>query len=45
MAAILQMTYSSAFFDRTYSYFDSNLNDICSYGPNWQYVSIGSDNG
>ena len=27
------------------SYFDSNVPQICSQGSNWQYASIGSDNG
>ena len=25
--------------------FDSNFTEICSRGSNWQYASIGSDNG
>ena len=26
-------------------YFDSNFIEVCSWGSNWQYSSIGSDNG
>ena len=26
-------------------YFDSNFTEVCSYGSNWQHVSIGSGNG
>ena len=42
MATILQMTYSSAFpWMKTLEFFTG----ICSLGSNWQYGSIGSDNG
>ena len=26
-------------------YFDSNFTDVCSYGSNWQKISIGLGNG
>ena len=26
-------------------YFDKNFNEVCSQGSNWQYHSIGLDNG
>ena len=45
MAAILQMTYSNAFSQRKLLYFSSNFTEICSQGSNYQFTSIGSDDG
>ena len=40
---ILQTTYSNASsWIRFLYYFDLHFREICSYGSNWQYVSIGS---
>ena len=45
MAAIFQTTFSNAFFEWKCMNFDWNFTEICSQGSNWQYYSIGSDNG
>ena len=47
MAAILQTTFWSAFSWMEINCLNSDWNfiEVCSWGSNWQYSSIGSDNG
>ena len=45
MAAISQPTYSSAFPWMKNFEFDINFTEICFLGSNWQYGSIGYENG
>ena len=42
MVAIWQKTFSSAF---SFEFYKKNFIEICFLGCNWQYDSIGSDNG
>ena len=45
MAAISQMTFSNAFSWIKMYEFQEKFTKVCSYRSNWQYSSIGSDNG
>ena len=46
MAAVLQTIYIPMNFREWKDlYFDLNFTEVCRYGSNWQYVSIGSGNG
>ena len=45
MTAISQTTFSNTFSWMKRFYFDSSFTEVCSQGSNWQYSSIGSDDG
>ena len=45
MAAVSQTTLSNAFSWMKMLEFDYDFTEVCSLGSNWQYPSIGSDNG
>ena len=45
MAAFCQTTYSNEFSWMKHNNLDWNFIELCSYESNWQYPSIGSDNG
>ena len=43
--ALFQTFFQKYFLERKLVYFDKIFIEICSPGSNWQYSSIGSDNG
>ena len=45
MTAVSQTTFWMHFHEWKVSYFDPNTTEVCSWGSNWQCVSIGSGNG
>ena len=45
MAAFSQTTFQMRFWEWKYLNFDYNFTEACFEGSNWQYASIGSDNG
>ena len=45
MATISQMNFQIHFLEWKLLYFNSNFTEVCSQKSNWQYASIGSDNG